>query len=124
MAASVNAASSAVPPIVSQRICRCIVGYYIAVAKAITLRPGTLGGDAGLGSFAGGVSPMFEFHGWIRIWAGDPDETTYVDANAALAAIRVRVQEAQAAIGCWFEVGDGYNGQFVLVAHGLRNHPQ
>ena len=67
---------------------------------------------------------MFEFHGWIRIWAGDPDETTYVDANAALAAIRVRVQEAQAAIGCWFEVGDGYNGQFVLVAHGLRNHPQ
>ena len=67
---------------------------------------------------------MFEFHGWINIWAGDPDETTYADVEAALAAIRIRAQEAEAAIGCWFEVRVTFNGQIVLVTHGLRNHPQ
>lgn len=67
---------------------------------------------------------MFEFHGWIHIWAGDPDETTYADEQSAVAALRVRAQEAAAAIGCWFEVRVTSNGQIVLVAHGLRNHPQ
>ena len=67
---------------------------------------------------------MFEFHGWINIWAGDPDETTHADVEAAIAAIRVRAREAEAAIGCWFEVRVTYNGQTVLAAHGLRNHAQ
>ena len=67
---------------------------------------------------------MFEFHGWINIWAGDPDETAQADVEAAVVAVRARAREAEAAVGCWFEVRVTSNGQIVLVAHGLRNHPQ
>ena len=67
---------------------------------------------------------MFEFHGWITLWAGDPDETSWVDVQAAIEAIRARAREAVEQIGCWFEVRDRGPGHGVLVAHGLRNHPQ
>ena len=67
---------------------------------------------------------MFEFHGWINIVAGEPGEGSWQEDQEALAALRARVGEAQEHVGCWFDVDETYNGQVVVVAHGLRNRWQ
>jgi hypothetical protein len=67
---------------------------------------------------------VYEFHGWINIWACDPDEGGLAEAEAAIVAIRARLAQAEQEIGGWFEVRGTFNGQIVLVAHGLRNHRQ
>ena len=38
---------------------------------------------------------MYEFHGWINIVAGEPDEGSWREDQEALAALRARVVEAQ-----------------------------
>ena len=67
---------------------------------------------------------MYEFHGWINIEAGELDEVSWQETQAAIAALTERLQEAQEEIRGWFEVRETDNGQIVVVAHGLRNHRQ
>jgi hypothetical protein len=67
---------------------------------------------------------VFEFHGWIRIWAGDLDEITMADEHAAIQRIQEKAAEAEKRMDCWFELKETFNNQHVLVLHGLRNHPQ
>jgi hypothetical protein len=67
---------------------------------------------------------MYEFHGWIRFWACDPDEGGEPEKTAAIATIRDRLAQAENEILGWFEIRPTFNGQIVVVAHGLRNHKQ
>jgi hypothetical protein len=67
---------------------------------------------------------VYEFHGWINIRACDPDEGGLAQAEAAIVALRARLARAEQEIGGWFEVRDTFNGQIVVVTHGLRNHRQ
>lgn len=64
---------------------------------------------------------MYEFHGWVCVWAGDPDVGGDAEAAAAMVAIRARLDAAEREIGGWFEVRYASNAQ-IVVAHGLRNH--
>lgn len=67
---------------------------------------------------------MYEFHGWISLSACDPDEGGLAEAQAAIAAIRLRLALTEQESGGWFEIRETFNGQIVVIAHGLRNHRQ
>jgi hypothetical protein len=67
---------------------------------------------------------MYEFHGWINIEVGEPDNGSWEETQAAIGTLTERLREAQEQISGWFEVREPYNGQIVVVAHGLRNHRQ
>jgi hypothetical protein len=67
---------------------------------------------------------VYEFHGWINIRASDPDEGDFAEAQAAIVAIRAHLARACEEIRGWFEIRDTFNGQIVVVTHGLRNHRQ
>jgi hypothetical protein len=67
---------------------------------------------------------MYEFHGWINIVASEPEQGGLAEDEAAIAALAGRLREAQEQVDGWFDVRQTFNGQIVVVAHGLRNHRQ
>src|SRR5688572_23825915 len=65
---------------------------------------------------------MYEFHGWVNIWAADPDAGTLANDESAIGVIQAQLAQPNDDVAGWFEIRRTMNGQIVVVAYGLRNH--
>ena len=70
---------------------------------------------------------MFEFHGWLRVVANDPDDADPPVLREREAAAQKTVQQLVADYRDDFSLMElrlSGNGLMILIAHGLRNHRQ